>query len=185
MAILVKMRGKIQSLTPLRTRQAEAVEDEDEEPAEERYERSQALVAQGDLEGATRELKAIIEAFPGFSPAHNDLAVLYYEKGVKDEALKHYEKAAALAPGNTTFQKNLADFYFVEGKDVDGAIAIYLELLRKEPRNVETLMSLGKICTILDRPQESESFYGKVTQLEPWNQDARECLSTLRHCANG
>ena len=174
-------------LTELRSREAEAAgfEDEDDESAEERYERSQALVAQGELEAAVKELEGIIETFPEFSPAHNDLAVLYYQNGAKEEALQHYEKAAALAPGNSTFQKNLADFYFVEGKDVDGAIAIYLELLRKEPGNVETLMSLGKICTLLDRPKEAESFYGKVTQLEPWNQDARECLSTLRQCANG
>ena len=174
-------------LTELRERQAEPgpAQDQDDETAEERYERSQTLVARGELEGATRELEALIGHFPEFSPAHNDLAVLYYQTGAKDEALEHYEKAATLAPGNTTFQKNLADFYFVEGKDVDGAIAIYLDLLRKEPRNVETLMSLGKICTILDRPKEAETFYGKVTQLEPWNQDARECLSTLRQCANG
>ena len=172
-------------LTELRGREAEAASVEDDETAEDRYERSQALVAQGDLDAAGRELLGIVEAFPDFSPAHNDLAVLYYQNGAKDEALVHYEKAAALVPGNSTFQKNLADFYFVEGRDVDGAIAIYLELLRKEPKNIETLMSLGKICTMLDRPQEAETFYGKVAQLEPWNQDARECLSTLRHCANG
>jgi hypothetical protein len=45
-------------------------------------------------------------------------------------------------------------------------------------------MSLGKICTLVDRPHEAETFYGKVTQLEPWNRDARECLSTLRNCAH-
>jgi Flp pilus assembly protein TadD len=172
-------------LTELRGREAEGSSTEDDEPAEERYERSQSLVAQGDLDGAARELEGILTVFPEFSPAHNDLAVIFYQNGDKDQALMHYEKAAALAPGNSTFQKNLADFYFVEGRDVDGAIAIYLELLRKEPRNVETLMSLGKICTMLDRPQEAETFYGKVTQLEPWNRDARECLSTLRQCANG
>jgi len=172
-------------LTELRGRESQEPCSEDDETAEERYERSQALVAQGDLEAAVRELEGIIAAYPEFSPAHNDLAVLYYQNGAKDEALTHYEKAAALVPGNNTFQKNLADFYFVEGRDVDGAIAIYLELLRKEPKNVETLMSLGKICTLLDRPQEAESFYGKVTQLEPWNRDARECLDSVRQCANG
>ncbi|OGU10230.1 MAG: glycosyl transferase [Geobacteraceae bacterium GWC2_58_44] len=172
-------------LTELRGREVEAARLDDDETAEERYERSQTLVAQGDTEAAARELEGIVDSFPDFSPAHNDLAVLYYQNGAKDEALMHYQKAAALVPGNSTFQKNLADFYFVEGRDVDGAIAIYLELLRKEPKNIETLMSLGKICMLLDRPQEAESFYGKVTQLEPWNRDARECLSTLRQCANG
>jgi Flp pilus assembly protein TadD len=174
-----------QRITELRQRVAEAAACEDEEPAEERYEKAQALVAQGDLEGAVRELEGILAVSPDFPLAHNDLAVIYYQNGAKEDALLHYEKAAALAPGNSIFQKNLADFYFVEGRDVDGAVAIYLELLRKEPRNIETLMNLGRICTVLERPQEAESFYGKVAQLEPWNRDARECLTTLRQCGNG
>ena len=178
-------QGARERITELRRRMAEVAATEEDEPAEERYQRSQDLVAQGDLDGAVRELEGILAVYPDFPPAHNDLAVILYQNGAKDQAQTHYEKAAALAPGNSTFQKNLADFYFVEGRDVDGAIAIYLELLRKEPKNVETLMNLGKICAVLERPQEAESFYGKVTQLEPWNRDARECLSTLRQCANG
>lgn len=172
-------------LTGLRRQTAQAASPVVEETAEDRYQRVQELVAQQDLDLAARELEGMLAHFPEFAPAHNDLAVLYYQNGAKDQALLHYEKAAALAPGNSVFQKNLADFYFIEGRDVDGAIAIYLEQLRKEPRNIETLMSLGKICALLDRPEEAESFYGKVTQLEPWNQSARESLSTLRRCANG
>lgn len=177
-------RERLTELRETRGGDAEPLPDADEESAEERYEKAQAMVQRGELEEAERELERIIESYPEFSPAHNDIGVLCYQKGAKDEAVRHYQKAAALAPGNSIFQKNLADFYFVEGRDVDGAIAIYLELLRKEPKNVETLMSLGKICSILDRPQEAESFYGKVTQLEPWNQDARDCLDNLRSCAN-
>jgi len=172
-----------QRIGQLRDKTAEA--EEDEETAEERYERVQGLVNQGNLAGATRELESTLKSYPGFAPAHNDLAVLSYQEGDKEKALHHYEQAAALAPGNPTFQKNLADFYFVEGHDVDGAIAIYLKLLEKEPKNIETLMNLGKICTILERPEEAKSFYGKVTQLEPWNRDARECLATLRQVVNG
>lgn len=171
-------------ITALRNEPAAQAPEDDDEPAEERYERVQPLVAAGDLEGAERELQGIIRSYPKFAPAHNDLAVLSYQRGDKETALEHYEKAAQLAPNNSTFLKNLADFYFVEGHDIDGAVAIYLEELRKEPRNIETLMNLGKICTVLERPQEAETFYGKVTQLEPWNRDARECLNTLKQAAN-
>jgi tetratricopeptide (TPR) repeat protein len=174
-----------QRITDLRQSLAEPAPCEDEDSAEDLYEKAQALVAQGDLDAAARELESILKIDPEFSLAHNDLAVIHYQNGSKDEALAHYQKAAALAPKNSTFQKNLADFYFVEGRDIDGAIAIYLELLQKEPRNIETLMNLGRICSMLDRPEEAKTFYGKVTQLEPWNRDARECLTTLRHCANG
>jgi Flp pilus assembly protein TadD len=174
-------------ITELRARLAEPapVLDEDEECEEELYQKAQALVAQGDLDGAVRQLEAILRLSPDYPLAHNDLAVIYYQEGSKEEALFHYEKAAALAPGNSIFQKNLADFYFVEGRDIDGAIAIYLKLLEKEPKNIETLMNLGRICTMLERPEEARTFYGKVVELEPCNRDARECLTTLRQCANG
>ncbi|QXE90372.1 tetratricopeptide repeat protein [Geomonas subterranea] len=166
------------------TTPAAAAEEEDDLTAEDHYLKSQELVNRGDLAGAEQKLQGIVALYPEFAPAYNDLAVLAYQKGDKDTARRNYEKAAALAPGNNTFQKNLADFYFVEGYDVDGAINIYLDQLRKEPLNIETLMSLGKICAILDRPEEAETFYGKVIHLEPWNRDARECLDTLKQAAN-
>jgi Flp pilus assembly protein TadD len=170
----------------LQLRLAEPAPCDDEELcAEDLYEKAQAFVDQGDLDAAARELEAILEVDPDFPLAHNDLAVIHYQNGAKDQALYHYEKAAALAPKNSTFQKNLADFYFVEGLNIDGAIAIYLELLQRDPKNIETLMNLGKICAMLDRPEEAKSFYAKATQLEPWNRDARECLTTLRQCVNG
>jgi Flp pilus assembly protein TadD len=174
-----------QNITELRRSMAESACCEEDESAEDLYEKAQALVAQGDLAAAAGELQDILKIYPDFPLAHNDLAVLYYQDGAKDEALFHYQRAAALAPGNSTFQKNLADFYFVENRDIDGAIAIYLQLLQNEPRNIETLMNLGRICSLLERPEEAKSFYGKVTQLEPWNREARECLTTLRQCANG
>lgn len=177
-------------LTELRQNAADsaptaAAVDDYELTAEERYLNSQQLVQQGDLAGAAEELRRTVGLYPEFAPAYNDLAVLAYEEGDLETARCNYEMAAKLAPANSTFQKNLADFYFVEGYDVDGAINIYLDQLQKEPKNIETLMSLGKICTLLDRPCEAESFYGKVIHLEPWNRDARECLDTLKQAANG
>jgi tetratricopeptide (TPR) repeat protein len=173
-------------LTGLRNRIAEeATNEEDELTVEEWYQKAQALVAQGDNEGAMTELEKVLANYPDFAAGHNDLAVLYHQGGRADDAVVHFEKATALVPSSSTYQKNLADFYFIEGRDVDGAIAIYLDQLQKEPRNVDTLMNLGKICTMLDRPDEAESFYGKVTQIEPWNQAARECLINVRRCVNG
>ncbi len=159
--------------------------EDDELTAEEIYEISQQLVQSDDRSGAETKLRKLIELYPDFAPAHNDLAVLAYEHGDKETARVHYEKAAQLRPGNGTFRKNLADFYFVEGYDVDGAINIYLEELEKEPKNIETLMGLGRICTMLDRPEEAEVFYGKVINLEPWNREARESLNSLKQAVNG
>mgnify|MGYP001245913332 CR=1 FL=1 len=163
---------------------APACED-DELTAEEIYEVSQQLVQSGDSSGAEAKLHKLIELYPDFAPAHNDLAVFAYENGDHETARAHYEKATQLMPGNSTFRKNLADFYFVEGYDVDGAINIYLEELQKDPKNIETLMGLGKICSLLDRPEEAESFYGKVINLEPWNREARESLNSLKQAVNG
>ncbi|UFS72440.1 tetratricopeptide repeat protein [Geomonas sp. RF6] len=161
-------------VTALRT-----LEPKVEQSAEERYAAAQVLVADGAFAEAHDALENLVAVFPDFALAHNDLAVLSYQSGEKEKALAHYRKAAELAPENSVFQKNLADFYFVEGDNPDGAIAIYLAELRKEPRNVETLMSLGKICEMLQREEEARCFYDRVLQLEPWNMEARESLKLV------
>ena len=111
--------------------------------------------------------------------AHNDLGVLYYNHGDKEKALDHYEQAAQLEPQNPNFQKNLADFYFVEAGRVEDALQIYNNVLAVDPFEVEALMSMGMICEALKRPEDARHFYNRVLEAEPWNVDARNQLENL------
>lgn len=111
--------------------------------------------------------------------AHNDLGVLYYRQGNMDQAQRHYQQAAAMAPENAIFQKNLADFYWIEKGDVKAAMELYVRALTLDPRDVEALLCCGQICMQLQRIEDARIFFNSILENEPWNENARQLLQQL------
>jgi Flp pilus assembly protein TadD len=146
---------------------------------EEQYADIQALINDGRAADAVSALEALLESHPDFALAHNDLGVLYYQQDDKDKALNSYEAAARLEPGNTTFQKNLADYYYVEQGRVEDAMQMYVKILEKDPEDPEILLILGHICVALHKFEDAEAFYNRLLAVEPWNAEARENLDNL------
>jgi tetratricopeptide (TPR) repeat protein len=145
------------------------------------YQGIQQLLNSSKPEDAIVALKNLVDAFPDFAQAHNDLGVLYYRAGDKQTALGHYEQAVQLEPGNITFKKNLADFYYVEQGRVEDALKLYVDVLAIQPEDIETLLITGHICVALQRFDDAEVFYNRVLEIEPWNADAREILEKLQN----
>ena len=111
--------------------------------------------------------------------AHNDLGVLYYHQGDKTAAQLNYEHAVRFEPDNMTFQKNLADFYFVELNRVKEAMDMYVKILETHPEDVETLLTAGHIRDALQRFEDARTIYERALEIEPWNTDARQCLENV------
>ena len=154
----------------------------DERPvnsAEKMYQDAQALINSGRETEGKGALERLLNAYPDYGLAHNDLGVLFYNEGNKSEALHHYEKAAQVEPFNDTYQKNLADFYYVEAGRMGEALQIYVKLLEMNPTDIETLFILGQMCESMKKTDDARVFYNKVLALEPWNMDARERLDGL------
>jgi len=124
-------------------------------------------------------IEMFLAIWPDFALAHNDLGVLYFKEGEKEKSLEHYVKAAQLEPDNSTFQKNLADFYYVEAGRVEEAMGLYGKVLAENPTDIEVLLTLGTICVSLKKHKDAKSFYERVLEVEPWNVDARERLDEL------
>lgn len=143
------------------------------------YQTIQEFIENGKEKEAIGALKVFLGLYPDYALAHNDLGVLYYNKGNKEKALNHYEQASRLEPYNDVFQKNLADFYYVEAGRVEEALQIYVKLLDTNPTDIEILLILGQICMSLKKIDNARVFYNKVLELVPWNVDARERLDEL------
>ncbi len=150
-----------------------------EKTPEELYENAQSVVSTGQGSDAIRALEDLLKFYPDYAIAHNDLGVLYYNAGNKETALNHYEKAAQLQPENKIFQKNLADFYYVELHRVEDAMRIYLKVLENDPADIESLLITGHLCVSLNKFEDAVIFYNCVLEIEPWNLDARENLDKL------
>ncbi|MDD2338416.1 MAG: tetratricopeptide repeat protein [Geobacteraceae bacterium] len=144
------------------------------------YANAQTLLNQGDERGAVRELEKLIQSQPTHAVAHNDLGVLYQRLGILPKSQYHHELAVKEDPANATFRKNLAGLYFAELGKTDDAIYLLTEILRTNPNDVETLTGLARIATAIGRTNEASTFVQKVTELEPWNEDAKELLSQIQ-----
>jgi len=144
---------------------------------QELYQQAQESLRAERLSEAVALLQKLSERNPDNALYHNDLGVARYQAGDIAGAQASYEQAAALEPGNSLYVRNLADLYFVELRRADEAIRLYLELHRKNPRDVETLISLGHIAAAVERIDEAKSFYRRALEIEPWNQEARQALA--------
>jgi Flp pilus assembly protein TadD len=133
----------------------------------------------GDPAGARQQLEKMLTVYPHVALVHNDLAVLYYQSGDKVQALRHYEEAVKLQSGNLTFQKNLADFYYIEQGRIQDALKAYIRILETTPQDIETLLAVGKICKELHETDDARTFFTRVLEIEPWNHSAAENLNQL------
>lgn len=138
-----------------------------------------AALASGRTEDAIRFLEQHVRTSPQDAAMRNDLGVLYYQSGRVAEAGAQYEEAVRLDPGNDVFAQNLADFYVVEAGRPEDALRLYVRILEKKPRDVDTLLGIGRICEVLGRTPDAQEFYRKALDAEPWNTTAREQLNRL------
>jgi tetratricopeptide (TPR) repeat protein len=152
---------------------------------QELYQDSQTIINAGRYEDGIAELQKLIQIYPDYAAAHNDLGVLFYHQGDKERALQHYEQASRLQPENITLQKNLADFYYVETGRVEDALRIYVRILESHPEDIETLMITGHICVALQKFEDARYFYQRVLEIEPWNSEASQNLDKLAGIVSG
>jgi len=143
------------------------------------YERIVTYIREVETEEAIRQIQNFLKIYPEFAQAHNDLAVLHYQAGNGMKALAHYEKAHKLEPSNVTYRKNLADFYFVELDWADDAIQTYLDILKDNPFDVETLNALGTISVQTGRHEQARQYFSRTLQLDVVNSLARQALQQL------
>ncbi|MFZ4855239.1 MAG: tetratricopeptide repeat protein [Desulfuromonadaceae bacterium] len=143
------------------------------------YERIASAIRDMESDETIRQIQNFLKIYPEFAQAHNDLAVLYYQVGNGMKALAHYEKAHKLEPSNITYRKNLADFYYVELDWTDDAIQTYLDILKDNPFDVETLNALGTISSQIGRPEQARQYFTRTLQLDTVNSQARQALQQL------
>jgi tetratricopeptide (TPR) repeat protein len=153
--------------------------DEPPESADSFYQRGLGKAQSGDLGGAIEDLELTLNKEPDHALAHNDLGVLYYQQGDKQKALEHYERAAAKDPYNAVFQKNLGDFYFAERIDGQAALERYVEALRLNPDDTETLINTGQICVALGKSDDARHFFQRTLEIDPTNNDLRKLMDRL------
>ncbi len=150
-----------------------------QESSESIYQKVQAYLKSNKQDEAKELLNDLVSRFPDDALAYNNLGVLHFQQGDTVKSLDYYQKAVQLEPNNLNFRKNLADLYLVEMGQIEKALTIYLEVLKKNPSDLETLFAIGYICLQLERFEDARVFYERILNIEPWNLTAQEFLDSL------
>src|SRR5919201_223306 len=85
---------------------------------------------------------------PADAGAHNNLGVLYYNKGMYEEAVGAFARALELDPKMQVAQRNLEIAYFNTGY-YDKRVAELHERLRTEPDDRDARWELGRSYALL------------------------------------
>ena len=126
------------------------------------------------------DLKRKLGQSPQNAELHNDLGVLYYEAGEKDQAQASYERAVELNPHEPNYLKNLADFYLMERGRFEEAMKLYLQVLSQNAEDVEALNATGMICASLGKTKDARYFYERALEIQPWDEYASNALNNLQ-----
>jgi len=139
-------------------------------------------------EKAERLLREALTADLFHGPAHNNLGVIYLNRGELFEAAQEFEWARKLLPGLADPRLNLALTLERAGR-IDDAIGEYRAALEVYPGHIQTLQAMTR-CRVRYRPAEIPDDPAVEADLreialrgdsERWREWARERLAVRRH----
>jgi tetratricopeptide (TPR) repeat protein len=98
----------------------------------------------------------------------NDLAVLYSQRGERQQALELLREAVALQPGRTDIRRNLGKALLAADR-VDEGLTELAAALRRNPDDVEAMEALGETYLRLGRFAEAEAVARQSAARAPAN----------------
>ncbi|MDR1165040.1 MAG: tetratricopeptide repeat protein [Deltaproteobacteria bacterium] len=119
----------------------------------------ETLFGAGDLAGADRLFKELIEECPGNVQALNNLAVVALARGERDAARGYLREAVAINPEFLEARYNLAEIYALEEKYAK-ASAELKAILRFKPDDIPTVKRLAQIYLKMGDGQKAQELLG-------------------------
>ncbi len=127
-------------------------------------------------------LKSFAERIPDNDPgAHNNLAVVYYNKGLYEEAIQELEKALGIDPNFTLARNNLEIILKKSGK-LDNKVKELAHHIEVEPFDELRTLELADTYRKLNRYSQAIIYYRKVLDFNPGSYEAHYGLGiTLKN----
>ncbi len=103
---------------------------------------------------------------PSDAGAHNNLGVLYYNKGLYEEAVSAFMRALELDAKMLVAQRNLEIAYFNTGY-YDKRIGELTERLRARPDDRDTRWELGRTYSLLGKTADGVAEFTELLRYHP------------------
>jgi tetratricopeptide (TPR) repeat protein len=135
-----------------------------------------ALILEGDLDGAIAHLSEALRITPEFPDTENSLGMALGSKGRYEEALAHFRSAVRQQPRSAMAQYNLG-FALVSLGRTDEAIAAYEAALRIDPDQFVANQKLGIALGSKGRTAKALAHLEKALALRPEDAETRRALA--------
>lgn len=96
----------------------------------------------GDFDGALQRYRAVLDTDEENAQAHNNLGLLYQEKGMLAEAARELQRAVALEPRNPSTHSNYGVSLLMLGR-TDDAVAEFRAALKLDAANLDARVNLA------------------------------------------
>jgi TolA-binding protein len=175
--------GKLPKLEPqevigLRLPERDTASPETKEKAEATFNTAHALIAENKLSEALDSLELVVSLYPYHVQAQNDLGALCLASGDPDRAIAHLDLAKRLNPDNPDTMKNMTEALMKAGR-IEDAIQTMLDLVHRQPEDIEALYWLGTACESQGQIQAARELFSRIRQLRPEHPGASQRLAAL------
>ncbi len=124
---------------------------------------------------AVEAYEAALEADPEFADAHCNLGAVFYNRGERDDARRHFERCLRLDPGHVEAHFNLANLLEEEGCN-EMALHHYRAGLAADPFYPDLHINLALLYEKMELLPSAGEHWKRYLQLEPegsWSEVAR------------
>jgi len=125
------------------------------------------------------EFKKAIEFNPKDYVAHNNIGILYKQKGDIKKAMEEYTKALEINPTYSLTYNNIGNIYLESGQ-YDAAIRFYKKAISLDPNKGAFYGNLGKALKNKGMIKEAKEAFQKALSLDPNNKDALNGLNGVK-----
>ncbi|MFC1618497.1 tetratricopeptide repeat protein [Candidatus Neomarinimicrobiota bacterium] len=173
-------RLKPQEVIGLHLPERDTTSPEIKEKAAATFNAAHTLIAENNLSEALDALELVVSLYPYHVQAQNDLGVLCLASGDHDRAVAHLNLAMRLNPDNPDTMKNLTEALMQAGR-IEDAIQTMLDLVYRQPEDIEALYWLGTACESQGQLQAARELFSRIQQLRPEHPGASQRLAALEN----
>lgn len=124
--------------------------------------------------------KQLLVANPKDPVVVTQVADLFRQSELTDEALKLYQQAVELAPESPQYREYLGEYYHQLKRSAE-ALQTWQEIAQGKNRTAENLSRLGEVLSSFGYLSESTAAYLDAVQLDPQNFDLKLRLAKVLH----
>jgi choline-sulfatase len=132
----------------------------------------------GKNKEAADEFKRAIQLDPSDAPAHFELGSCYFRLGLRNDAVRQFQAALALAPWYTRAEEALADFE-IQKKDYAEARAHLVHIVSVDPNSFTAHFNLGMLAALEQRWNDAQDQLLAALRSDPGSAEAHNTLGGI------